>query len=87
MNDGEIRKEDQGRTAVRGESRYAAARARGDRRRRALTQKQLSEIAGVAHTTVQLLESLKRGGCPRTINKLASALGVEPEDLVDGHQK
>jgi len=57
------------------------------RRRRALTQKQLGEIAGVAHTTVQLLESLRRGGYPRTINKLASALGVEPEDLVNGHQE
>ena len=31
------------------------------RRRRGLTQRQLGELAGVAHTTVQQLESLKRG--------------------------
>jgi len=30
------------------------------RRRRGLTQRQLGELAGVAHTTVQRLESLKR---------------------------
>ena len=52
------------------------------RRRKALTQRQLGELAGVAHTTVQQLESAKRGGYPRTVHKLAVALGVEPEDLV-----
>jgi transcriptional regulator with XRE-family HTH domain len=31
------------------------------RRRRGLTQRQLGELAGVAHTTVQRLEALKRG--------------------------
>jgi transcriptional regulator with XRE-family HTH domain len=31
------------------------------RYRRGLTQRQLGELAGVAHTTVQRLESLKRG--------------------------
>jgi transcriptional regulator with XRE-family HTH domain len=31
------------------------------RRKRGLTQRQLGELAGVAHTTVQQLESLKRG--------------------------
>ena len=30
------------------------------RRRRGLTQRQLGELAGVAHTTVQNLESLRR---------------------------
>jgi DNA-binding XRE family transcriptional regulator len=30
------------------------------RRRRDLTQRQLGELAGVAHTTVQQVESLKR---------------------------
>ena len=32
------------------------------RRRKALTQRRLAELAGVAHTSVQQLESLKRGG-------------------------
>jgi transcriptional regulator with XRE-family HTH domain len=52
------------------------------RRRRGLTQRQLGELAGVAHTTVQQLESSRRGAYPRTLRKLASALGVTPEDLL-----
>jgi transcriptional regulator with XRE-family HTH domain len=52
------------------------------RRRRGLTQRQLGELAGVAHTTVQRLESLRRGAYPQTLRKLASALRVEPKDLL-----
>jgi transcriptional regulator with XRE-family HTH domain len=52
------------------------------RRRRGLTQRQLGELAGVAHTTVQRLESLSRGAYPQTIQKLAIALRVEPKDLL-----
>jgi transcriptional regulator with XRE-family HTH domain len=52
------------------------------RRRRGLTQRQLGELAGVAHTTVQRLESLKRGAYPQTLQKLATALKVEPKDLL-----
>jgi transcriptional regulator with XRE-family HTH domain len=52
------------------------------RRRRGLTQRQLGELAGVAHTTVQRLESLKRGAYPQTLRKLALALRVEPKDLL-----
>ncbi len=55
------------------------------RRRRGLTQRQLGDLAGVAHTTVQQLESLGRGAYPQTLRKLALALGVEPEDLVKGN--
>ena len=54
------------------------------RRRRCLTQRQLGELAGVAHTTVQRLESLSRGAYPQTMQKLASALGVAPEELLHG---
>lgn len=56
------------------------------RRRRGLTQRQLGELAGVAHTTVQRLESLDRGAYPQTLRKLALALAVEPGDLVGGDQ-
>ena len=56
------------------------------RRRKALTQRQLGDLAGVAHTTVQQLESVMRGGYPETIRKLATALGVEPEDLVSSQE-
>ena len=52
------------------------------RRQRGLTQRQLGELAGVAHTTVQKLESLKRGAYPQTLRKLAIALSVEPKDLL-----
>jgi transcriptional regulator with XRE-family HTH domain len=52
------------------------------RRRRGLTQRQLGELAGVAHSTVQQLESLRRGAYPQTMQKLAMALGVEPKDLL-----
>ena len=52
------------------------------RRQRGLTQRQLGELAGVAHTTVQRLESLGRGAYPQTIQRLAIALRVEPKDLL-----
>jgi transcriptional regulator with XRE-family HTH domain len=52
------------------------------RRRRSLTQRQLGELAGVAHTTVQRLETLSRGAYPQTMQKLATALRVEPKDLL-----
>ena len=54
------------------------------RRRRGLTQRQLGELACVAHTTVQQLESLKRGAYPRTLRKLATALRVAPQELLWG---
>ena len=54
------------------------------RRRRGLTQRQLGELAGVAHTTVQRLESLSRGAYPQTMQKLCTALGVAPEELLHG---
>jgi transcriptional regulator with XRE-family HTH domain len=54
------------------------------RRRKGLTQRQLGALAGVAHTTVQQLESLKRGAYPQTLRKLALALGVASEELVHG---
>ena len=52
------------------------------RYRRGLTQRQLGKLAGVAHTTVQRLETLRRGAYPQTIQKLATALKVEPKDLL-----
>jgi transcriptional regulator with XRE-family HTH domain len=52
------------------------------RQRRGLTQRQLGELAEVAHTTVQQLEYLSRGAYPKTLRKLATALRVEPKDLL-----
>ena len=56
------------------------------RRRLGLTQRQLGELAGVAHTTVQKLETLRRGAYPQTMQKLATALGVAPEELLHGER-
>jgi transcriptional regulator with XRE-family HTH domain len=56
------------------------------RRRRGLTQRQLGELAGVAHTTVQQLESLRRGAYPQTMQKLATALGIVPKELLHGEK-
>jgi transcriptional regulator with XRE-family HTH domain len=52
------------------------------RQRQGLTQRQLAQLAGVSHTTVQKLESLRRGAYPKTIQRLALALKVEPKDLL-----
>jgi transcriptional regulator with XRE-family HTH domain len=54
----------------------------GHRRLRCLTQRELGELAGVAHTTVQQLESLSKGAYSQILRKLALALRVEPKDLL-----
>ena len=52
------------------------------RQRRVLTLKELEERSGVAYNTIWRLENGRTGAQPRTIRKLAAALGVEPEALV-----
>lgn len=52
------------------------------RRQRVLTMEELAKKAGVGRNTVWRLEHDVMGAQPRTIRKLARALGVEPEDLV-----
>jgi len=52
------------------------------RRRRVLTMEELAERAGVGRGTIWRLEHGVMGAQPRTIRKLAKALGVEPEELV-----
>ncbi len=51
------------------------------RRQRVLTIEQLAAQAGVSKNTISKAE---RGGSiyPSTIHKLATALGVEPDELV-----
>jgi transcriptional regulator with XRE-family HTH domain len=55
---------------------------RAVRRSRALSQRQLAELAGVSANTVRSLESGRRGAYPVTVRRLASALEVSPVDLV-----
>jgi transcriptional regulator with XRE-family HTH domain len=52
------------------------------RRRRVLTMEELAQAANVGLNTVWRLEHGVMGAQPRTIRKLARALGVEPEELV-----
>ncbi len=49
---------------------------------RALTQKELAEAAGVAVNTVSRLELHKFGARPDVRRKLATALGIEPHQLL-----
>ena len=55
------------------------------RQRLGLTQRQLASLAGLGQGTICKLETLQRGAYPQTLQKLASALGVSPADLVEGH--
>jgi transcriptional regulator with XRE-family HTH domain len=55
---------------------------RAARQKAGLTQYELAKLAGVGCGTVHRLETLERGGYPRTLRKLATALGVEPAQLV-----
>ena len=56
---------------------------RAARQRLGLTQRQLAARAGTGQQTICKLETLRRGAYPRTLQKLAAALGVSPADLVD----
>jgi transcriptional regulator with XRE-family HTH domain len=58
------------------------ARLRDLRRARALSQRDLSRMTGIAFDTISRLETGKQRAQPRTIRKLADALGVEPRELM-----
>jgi transcriptional regulator with XRE-family HTH domain len=57
-------------------------RLRQLRRERALSQRDLSRVTGIAHDSISQLETGKRDAQPRTIRKLAEALGVKPKELM-----
>jgi transcriptional regulator with XRE-family HTH domain len=52
------------------------------RQRKALTQQQLAEKAGVNRVTIARIEGGKDEPFPTTLRKVADALGVEPEELL-----
>ena len=55
------------------------------RDRRLLSQRELAEKAGLSPTTILKLEDDRvKEPHPRTIRKLAEALGVDPAELVEG---
>jgi len=49
---------------------------------RALSQRDLAARAGLSVTTVNRIETGQRKPMPRTVRKLARALGVTPEELI-----
>ena len=53
------------------------------RQRKALTQQQLAERAGVNRVTIARIEGGKDEPFPTTVRKVADALGVEPEELLE----
>ena len=59
---------------------------RAARQKAGLTQNELAKLAGVGRGTVHRLETLERGGYPRTLRRLARALGVTPAQLVRDHR-
>ncbi len=52
------------------------------RRRRVLTLRELEGESGVSYNTIWRLENGYRQARPSTIRKLATALGVDPAELV-----
>jgi transcriptional regulator with XRE-family HTH domain len=59
-------------------------RLRSLRRDSVLSQRELSRMTGVAFDTISRLETGKQRAQPKTVRKLARALGVEPRDLIEG---
>ncbi len=54
------------------------------RQRRVLTLQELEERSSVSYNTIWRLENGRTGAQPRTIRKLAEALGVKPRELMKG---
>ena len=52
------------------------------RRERVLSLRELEEKSGVSYNTIWRLKDGRQGAHPRTIRKIADALGVEPSELV-----
>ncbi len=59
-------------------------RLRELRQQRVLSMRELEEMSGVSYNTVWRLENGKTGAQPRTIRKIAQALGVDPSELTEG---
>ena len=54
------------------------------RERRALSLRELSELSGVNYNAIWRIEVGRTGSQPRTVRRLATALGVEPHELLKG---
>jgi transcriptional regulator with XRE-family HTH domain len=52
------------------------------RRERVLSLRELEERSGVSYNTIWRIEDGRQGSHPRTVRKLAEALGVQPSELI-----
>ena len=52
------------------------------RRERVLSLRDLEEKSGVSYNTIWRIEDGRQGAHPRTVRKLADALGVQPSELI-----
>ena len=52
------------------------------RREQVLSLRELEERSGVSYNTIWRIEDGRQGAHPRTVRKLAEALGVEPFELI-----
>jgi transcriptional regulator with XRE-family HTH domain len=52
------------------------------RRERVLSLRELEERSSVSYNTIWRIEDGRQGAHPRTIRKLAEALGVQPSELI-----
>lgn len=52
------------------------------REEQVLSLRDLEDISGVSYNTIWRLEDGRQGAHPKTIRKLAAALGVEPRELI-----
>jgi transcriptional regulator with XRE-family HTH domain len=52
------------------------------RRERVLSLRELEERSGVSYNTIWRIEDGRQGAHPRTVRKLAEALGVQPSELI-----
>jgi transcriptional regulator with XRE-family HTH domain len=52
------------------------------RRERVLSLRELEERSGVSYNTIWRIEDGRQGAHPRTVRKLAEALGVKPSELL-----
>jgi transcriptional regulator with XRE-family HTH domain len=52
------------------------------RRERVLSLRELEEKSGVSYNPIWRIEDGRQGAHPRTIRKLAEALGVRPSELI-----
>ena len=50
---------------------------------RTMSQRKLADATGISQRTIVVLETDRREPHPSTLEKLASALGIEPSELLE----